>query len=60
MGNEQGSVLNREPLKSPCEVKWNKLVDVQIQGKEGHSSVAVNSKVHIFSYPQFDIKFLFT
>lgn len=48
MGNEQGTVLNREPLKSPCEVKWNKGLDVQIQGKEGHSSVALNNKIYCY------------
>ena len=47
MGNEQGSILNREPLESPCQIKWSKCSDVQIQGREGHSSTAVENKVWI-------------
>ena len=45
MGNEAGSVLNREPLEAPCNISWQILKCDDFQGREGHTSTSVNKKV---------------
>ena len=50
MGNEQGSVLNREALESPSKITWSDTKCKEFQGREGHAACAVNNKVrYLFS-----------
>ncbi|KAL5251259.1 hypothetical protein ACHWQZ_G016826 [Mnemiopsis leidyi] len=48
MGNEQASILSRTPLESPCELQWSKDMNIQISGREGHSSVVLGKKVYSY------------
>ena len=46
MGNEQGSVLDRAPLNSPCELTWSQLkTEASMAGREGHCTAVINNKV---------------
>lgn len=49
MGNEQGSVLDRAPLNSPCELTWGQLkTEASIAGREGHCSAVINNKIYSY------------
>ena len=49
MGNEQGSILSRQPLQPPCKISWEITKCEGAEGKEGHTATAVDKKV-IYQY----------